>query len=121
MDVPPLRRLSSDAAIREVFAARCSCAGACLTAHVRDRSDSNDARFAVVAGRRLGGAVTRNRSKRRLRECVWRCEVPVGVDVVLSAKQDASTVPFAVLCAEVEALIGCAVRRSQDRRPDRRA
>lgn len=45
-------------------------------------------RIGVAAGKRLGGAVTRNRFKRQLREAVRQVylNIPSGVDVILIAR-----------------------------------
>ncbi|MDY0340267.1 MAG: ribonuclease P protein component [Coriobacteriia bacterium] len=50
-------------------------------------------RVLFVAGKRLGGAVTRNRSKRVLRAAVSRCGGPwPGWDVVLMARTITGTI-----------------------------
>jgi ribonuclease P protein component len=45
-------------------------------------------RVAVVAGKRLGGAVVRNRLKRRLRAAVQQVagHIPAGVDLIIMAR-----------------------------------
>jgi ribonuclease P protein component len=51
----------------------------------RDEDDEGDVRLGIAVPKKLGGAVTRNRIKRRLRER-WRellPEVPAGSDYVL--------------------------------------
>lgn len=49
-------------------------------------------RLAVVAGKRLGGAVLRNRAKRVLREAARRAAGPwAGFDVVLVARPGTAT------------------------------
>jgi ribonuclease P protein component len=50
-----------------------------------DREEDGEARLGIAVPKKIGGAVTRNRIKRRLRE-VWRellPEVPAGADYVL--------------------------------------
>ena len=46
-------------------------------------------RIGFAAGKRLGNAVTRNRCRRRLKECyrLYRDEMPVGVDIVVLARK----------------------------------
>ncbi len=50
-----------------------------------DREEESDARLGIAVPKKIGGAVVRNRIKRRLRE-VWRellPEIPAGADYVL--------------------------------------
>jgi ribonuclease P protein component len=54
--------------------------------HARGRDDDDAARVAVVASRRVGTAVRRNRAKRVLRAAVSGVPLPRGVDVVLVAR-----------------------------------
>lgn len=63
-------------------------------------------RVGVTAGRRLGGAVVRNRARRRVREAFRRLERRVCArgDLVLVARPQAETVPFSRLVSEIEAL-----------------
>ena len=60
-------------------------------------------RLGFTATRKIGGAVVRNRAKRRLR-AVARLdldEAPApGWDIVLIARQDTATAPFAALWAD---------------------
>jgi ribonuclease P protein component len=54
--------------------------------YVVERDDVDVARIAVVASRRVGGAVTRNRAKRLLREAARHVPFRPGVDIVLVAR-----------------------------------
>lgn len=51
-------------------------------------------RYGFVTSKRLGGAVVRNRVRRRLREIVRECPETAGHDVVLSAKTTAPDASF---------------------------
>jgi ribonuclease P protein component len=61
-------------------------------------------RIGFTVGRALGGAVQRNRMKRRLREAVRLCGVPgaVSVDVVINPKKSLLTIDFAAVVNEVK-------------------
>ena len=69
------------------------------------RTDLESTRFGLSTGRRLGGAVTRNRVRRRLREAlrVMAPSFQPGWDVLIIARP-------AVVAADHDALVG-ALRR----------
>jgi ribonuclease P protein component len=58
-----------------------------------DASEARDPRLGVSVGRKVGGAVERNRVKRVLREAFWAVapDLPDGHDFVLVARPDAGT------------------------------
>jgi ribonuclease P protein component len=60
-------------------------------------------RVGFTVGRALGGAVQRNRTKRRLREAVRMTRPPAGIaaDVVINPKKSLLTTDFAALLNEV--------------------
>ena len=66
-------------------------------------SPEQSARVGFTVGRVLGGAVERNRIKRRLREAVRlrRALLKGGVDVVINPKKSVLTLEFSVLLEEV--------------------
>ena len=68
-------------------------------------------RIGFSAGKKLGGAVVRNRCKRRLRECyrLHQNEMPAGVDLIIVARR-------ALVNAKWELIVGAfldAFRRSR--------
>ncbi len=59
-------------------------------------------RIGFTVGRALGGAVQRNRMKRRLREAVRLTRMPaISVDVVINPKKSLLTVDFSAIVNEV--------------------
>ena len=70
-------------------------------------------RFGISTGRRLGGAVQRNRVRRRLREILRANPNPTGHgwDILVVARPASADAPFDELRAATERLLG-AVRRS---------
>lgn len=73
----------------------------------RSEAESLPSRFAFVAGRRVGGAVVRNRAKRRLREIVRHHlgQIKPGFDFVVIARSDAATVDYGELERAVVTLV----------------
>ena len=67
------------------------------------RSAPQGLRIGFTVGRALGGAVQRNRTKRRLREAVRMTRPPAGVaaDVVINPKKSLLTTDFAAVLNEV--------------------
>ena len=86
--------LRNSAAIRLVFkeGKRVSCP---LFTLLYRRNDLDRTRVGVVVGKKLGGAVARNRSKRRFRE-LGRLSlrvVPSGLDLLILPKRESVTEP----------------------------
>lgn len=69
--------------------------------HTVARDDDGAPRVAVVASRRVGGAVARNRAKRLLREAVRHVALQPGTDVVLVARRACADAGFADVHAEL--------------------
>jgi ribonuclease P protein component len=66
-------------------------------------------RVAFIAGKRMGGAVLRNRCKRVMRAAVRRIEGPwAGFDVLLVARAQTATAP----AAELDVALLSVVRRA---------
>jgi len=55
---------------------------------------------------RVGGAVVRNRIKRRLRASFVRASLPAGLDVVVRARAEAATMDFQELESTLAGLGG---------------
>lgn len=78
--------------------------------HYLKRGDQKETRIGIVAGKKIGGAVARNRVKRVLREIILRYQdfLEEGYDVVLVARKKAVTAEFQKLSADVINLLkGC--------------
>lgn len=83
---------------------------------VRDRRDGDPAmRFGITVTKKIGGAVVRNRMKRRFR-VLARELLPVrgraGADHVLIGRADGIERDFALLRAELEKALGKITRRA---------
>ena len=59
-------------------------------------------RVGFVAGKRLGGAVARNRAKRRLRQAMAQVELPPGTRLVVIAQEGVNEAPFGRLVEWLE-------------------
>ena len=75
-----------------------------MTVFYLRRTQGEGLRVGFTVGRALGGAVARNRMKRRLREAVRlrRLAANVPADVVINPKKSLLTAEFAPLLQEVE-------------------
>jgi len=104
--VSPLKPVSlrSSASFRTVLATgRRRRAGDLVV--VRAIGQPGSVRFGLVAGRRLGSAVIRNRAKRRLREAIRATCLPAGFDFVLIAGPSVSHVPFTTLVSWISVAV----------------
>jgi ribonuclease P protein component len=72
-------------------------------------------RFGISVKKALGGAVVRNRVKRRVREILRLnfSEIPSGWDIVVHPRQLALREPFANLAAELLRLIAAAAKAKE--------
>lgn len=61
--------------------------------------DGGETRVGLVVGRNVGGAVTRNRSKRRLRHAIEKIPLEQGMDYVIIGDQRVFDVHFEKLTA----------------------
>lgn len=70
---------------------------------LHDRGDSLPPRFGYTASRRIGGAVLRNRAKRRMRAIARDFllnQAPDGHDIVLIARQPCISMGFAEMASQ---------------------
>jgi ribonuclease P protein component len=88
------RRLSRSGEFDRVYREGSSYANRFLVAYsfprTEEEEEANELRLGVSVGRKVGGAVERNRIKRALREAFWSLEgeLPAGHDFVLVARPD---------------------------------
>jgi len=71
------------------------------------RMPSSISRFGISVKKALGGAVQRNRIRRRIREILRRnrTEIPSGWDIVIHPRRSVAQAPFAPLEAELVRLL----------------
>lgn len=133
--VAQIERLTSSREIRAVMGRRLSAGSVIVVVHGRLRDPelaSPDravmpTRVAVVAGRRVGNAVRRNRAKRRIRAALHDAmqgyamqgyamqgssSLPTGLDLVITAKAAAVDVPYDQLFADVRRTVGRVAARA---------
>src|SRR3954465_2549728 len=88
------RRLSRSAEFDRVYREGRSHAGRHLVLYSfpRETGEDDEPRLGLSVGRKVGGAVERNKVKRLLREAFWQSEerVPAGHDFVVVARSEAA-------------------------------
>src|SRR5205814_1534416 len=79
----------------------------CQSAHFNRADELPQSRFGFSIKKALGGAVVRNRIRRRLREVVrcHRLEIPAGWDIVIHPKSMAARAPFLALTSDLLRLL----------------
>ena len=85
-----------------------------ITAFYRQRSDAAGPRVGFTVGKVLGGAVERNRIRRRMRAAVQRhlAELVVPLDVVMHPRKTVLSMDFGRLDAEVAQVL-CAIQKGR--------
>jgi ribonuclease P protein component len=103
--MPSFDRLTAAGDIRAVFGARTVVHGSAMAVHVRRRGDTDPARATVVVSRKVGGAVQRNRARRRLRAALTLIDLPAGADIIVVGRSAALTMDFDELQGQMGSLI----------------
>lgn len=106
MAVSTTERLSRSPDVRRALRRGTRRGGRHVVVHLIDRRDDGPTRIAVVATRRVGNAVERNRAKRVLREAVRGVALPVGHDVAVVARRPAAEVRMQIIRSEIEQMFG---------------
>ena len=74
---------------------------------------SDESHFGFIVGKRVGGAVLRNKIRRRLREAVRNGQAAPGWDVVFIARRGAEQADYHQLKGAVDGLLGSAGLKSE--------
>lgn len=118
MTLPKAARLRRSADVRRVLDHGETVAGPLAALYWYDRTDSRGPRIAVIASRRVGSAVVRNRVRRRIKH-VFRQrldDLPPFRDYVVIARQRAATADAAQLASELALLLARSERKRRTRR-----
>lgn len=103
---PTLGRITRDQEFRRVYRHGARRGARLVVLHHLPNAD-NAIRLGVAVGRRFGGAVVRNRLRRRLREAMRAsvAGIHAGVDVILVPRGAAARADYSALRAEVVAVL----------------
>ena len=84
----------------------------------RESAPAGEPRVGLTVGKVLGGAVERNRIKRRMREAVRasRSACNGAIDIVFNPRKSVTTMPFAELVSEVGRGLKLAEQRARWRK-----
>lgn len=87
-----------------------------MVVFVRVRGDGEGPRLGITATRKVGGAVVRNRCRRRIRAAARAREHVVGerpLDVVVNVKRELADAPWAEVVGEFERCLEKGLKRAE--------
>lgn len=105
--LPRARRVGARRDFRAAYDQGAKLHGRLVVIFARRRTEGG-IRLGVTATRKAGGAVARNRARRRVREIFrrWAAAAPdVRVDLIVNISERATRAPYAALSSEVTALL----------------
>jgi ribonuclease P protein component len=108
----PAERVRRRAEFQEIYQRGYRIRGRFSTIFVLDRGTPNS-RIGIVASKKLGGAVVRNRAKRLIREVFRRNKIAAGFDVVVVPRRELLDASLTVLETEYRTLIERHLQRSR--------
>ena len=121
--LPRARRIGARRDFREVYENGVKQHGRFVVVFALPRADGG-VRLGITATRKAGGAVLRNRARRRVREIFrrWRAAAPdTALDVVVNVSARGTRAPYSALQAEVAGLLGRATLSVSKAEPTRGA
>jgi ribonuclease P protein component len=107
---PRARRLNRRAEFLRVYDEGSKIHGRFMTLFARPNS-LDTSRLGITATRKVGGAVTRNRARRRIREVFRASSLPPGLDLVVVVRRDVVDAEWTALVADFKSLLGRQRRR----------
>jgi ribonuclease P protein component len=106
-----MESISNRRDFHEVFATGTRGRRGPLTVHTRPRPDrAAPTRLGLAVRTAAGGAVERNRAKRRLRAAFATCAPPAGLDVVVVADEQVNAIRFEELVEDLKFTLEAARR-----------
>lgn len=120
-DFPKMRRLLARREFTSVQRRSLAARGSHAVVLVHARDEAGPSRLGIVASKRVGGAVERNRAKRLIREWFRRASLPSGLDVVVLAHASAASLTAGELAASLDETFARAWSRSRRKHRESRS
>jgi ribonuclease P protein component len=115
----PREHIRRRADFEAIYESGVKVSGRLMTVFVR-HAPIGHARLGIAATRRIGGAVIRNRAKRRTRELFQSRKPAAALDIIVVPRREFPDAPYSSLEREFDALLERAIRSPEPRsRPAR--